>query len=117
MRARLAVVLAAVALSFACERPAPPPAPDFTGPVADWPDYGGGEGARAWSPLTQLTPANVSALTLAWEHHSGDGELALDAFVELAREMVASPSLLEPVVEWLSSSKAESSHLLGRKLG
>jgi quinoprotein glucose dehydrogenase len=42
------------------------------GPVADWPDYGRGKEALAWSPLEQLTPGNVRALTVAWEHHSGD---------------------------------------------
>src|SRR5262249_43968380 len=36
------------------------------------PDYGHGKDARAWSALTQITAANVTALTLAWEHHSGD---------------------------------------------
>jgi quinoprotein glucose dehydrogenase len=42
------------------------------GPVADWPSYGRGKDALAWSPLVQITPANVGALAVAWEHHSGD---------------------------------------------
>jgi len=60
------------ACGLACGPEAPPLALDTSGPVADWPDYGRGKDALAWSPLSQLTPANVDALELAWEHHSGD---------------------------------------------
>jgi quinoprotein glucose dehydrogenase len=60
------------ALPLGCEKPAPPPVLDLSGPVADWPDYGRGKDATAFSPLSQITPENVAALTVAWEHHSGD---------------------------------------------
>jgi quinoprotein glucose dehydrogenase len=60
------------ALALGCEPGAGPPALDYAGPVADWPDYGGGKDARAWSPLNQITAENVGALALAWQHHSGD---------------------------------------------
>jgi quinoprotein glucose dehydrogenase len=62
----------AMASALGCERPAPPPVLDHSGPVADWPDYGRGKDALAWSELNQITPQNVGALALAWEHHSGD---------------------------------------------
>jgi quinoprotein glucose dehydrogenase len=60
--------LAALAV-LACEGRAPV---DFSGPVAEWPAYGGDAGGLRYSPLTQITPANVNELEIAWEHHSGD---------------------------------------------
>jgi quinoprotein glucose dehydrogenase len=61
-----------VLVALGCEPPAARAPLEPGGPVADWPHYGGGDDALAWSPLTQLTPANVGALELAWEHRSGD---------------------------------------------
>jgi quinoprotein glucose dehydrogenase len=45
---------------------------DRSGPIADWPHWGGDRGASHFSPLDQITPANVTALEVAWTHHSGD---------------------------------------------
>ncbi len=45
---------------------------DDTGPVAEWPAYGGDAAGTRYSPLTQLTPDNVAALEVAWIHRSGD---------------------------------------------
>ncbi|MEN8161811.1 MAG: PQQ-binding-like beta-propeller repeat protein, partial [Myxococcota bacterium] len=59
-------------LVLACGQGGAPPALDHTGPVADWPDYGRGKGGLSWSPVAQITPANVSHLDVAWEHRSGD---------------------------------------------
>ncbi len=42
------------------------------GPVAEWPAFAGGKGGPHYSPLTQITPENVHALELVWEHRSGD---------------------------------------------
>ena len=42
------------------------------GPTAEWPAYGGDAGGRRYSALTQITPANVEHLELAWTHHTGD---------------------------------------------
>ena len=52
--------------------PETPPPIDYSGPVADWPAYGGNQGGERFSPLTQITPANVRFLEVVWEHHSGD---------------------------------------------
>ena len=65
-----------------------PPAPDENVPAeqtpgsrpalpqrdvgSDWPAYGGTYGARRYSPLDQITPANVGELELAWEYRTGD---------------------------------------------
>jgi quinoprotein glucose dehydrogenase len=72
VRSSLFVLAVTVALGMACGRGAPPAVLDTAGPVADWPDYGRGKDALAWSPLTQITPENVGSLAIAWEHHSGD---------------------------------------------
>lgn len=39
---------------------------------ADWPAYGGTNSARRYSPLAQITPANVGNLKRAWMIHTGD---------------------------------------------
>ncbi|MFO6446055.1 membrane-bound PQQ-dependent dehydrogenase, glucose/quinate/shikimate family [Erythrobacter sp. NE805] len=39
---------------------------------ADWPAYGGSYSARRFSPLGQITPANVGQLHRAWLTHTGD---------------------------------------------
>lgn len=46
------------------------PAPMQAG--ADWPAYGGTYSARRYSPLAQITPANVGKLKRAWTIHTGD---------------------------------------------
>jgi quinoprotein glucose dehydrogenase len=56
-----------------------PPQPDTGRPAAeqretgaDWPAYGGTYAAQRFSPLDQITPANVADLELAWEFRTGD---------------------------------------------
>ncbi|MES2844667.1 MAG: membrane-bound PQQ-dependent dehydrogenase, glucose/quinate/shikimate family [Pseudomonadota bacterium] len=56
-----------------------PPQPDTGRPAAvqretgaDWPAYGGTHAAQRFSPLDQITPANVADLELAWEFRTGD---------------------------------------------
>jgi quinoprotein glucose dehydrogenase len=39
---------------------------------ADWPVAGGDPGHRQYSPLTQITPSNVSQLRIAWTYKTGD---------------------------------------------
>lgn len=50
-------------------RSAPPL--DLSGPVAGWGRWGGDDGGSRYSPLTQITPANVWALKPAWRYHIG----------------------------------------------
>lgn len=49
----------------------PQGAVDFSGPIAEWPVYGG-DAAQRYSPLNQITPENVTELKPAWIHRSGD---------------------------------------------
>ena len=39
------------------------------GARTDWPNYGNDRGAMRYSPLTQITPANVTSLKVAWTYH------------------------------------------------
>ena len=46
--------------------------PAADAPAAEWIDYGGDRGGMRYSPLADVTPANVASLEVAWIHHSGD---------------------------------------------
>lgn len=64
------VLIAALpALGVGCADPAEP---DYSGPVADWPNYGGDIGGTRYSPLTQINRDNVGSLRRAWTYHTGD---------------------------------------------
>ena len=43
---------------------------------ADWPYYGGDAGGTRFSPLTQITAANVESLTVAWTYRTRDSVTA-----------------------------------------
>jgi quinoprotein glucose dehydrogenase len=45
---------------------------DHSGGATNWQEYGGNAGGTHFSPLTQLTPANVAALQPAWTFSSGE---------------------------------------------
>jgi membrane-bound PQQ-dependent dehydrogenase (glucose/quinate/shikimate family) len=42
------------------------------GPADDWPSYGHDPGGMRFSPLTEITRANVAQLKVAWTFHTGD---------------------------------------------
>ena len=44
----------------------------FAAAKGDWPAYAGTWAGLKWSPLTQITPANVNKLQVAWHIHTGD---------------------------------------------
>jgi quinoprotein glucose dehydrogenase len=52
-----------------CRRAAGPI--DYSGPVADWSEWGAAKGGGRYSPLTQITRENVGALEVAWSFHTG----------------------------------------------
>ncbi|WP_082675540.1 membrane-bound PQQ-dependent dehydrogenase, glucose/quinate/shikimate family [Aureimonas ureilytica] len=41
-------------------------------PAGEWQAYGRTQGGQRWSPLADITPANVSDLEEAWQFHTGD---------------------------------------------
>ncbi|SEC35898.1 PQQ-binding-like beta-propeller repeat protein [Terriglobus roseus] len=54
-----------------------PPTPALAGAPAttktvDWPVYGGSKTGDRYSPLTQITPANVKKLQVAWTYDTGE---------------------------------------------
>lgn len=42
------------------------------GPAVEWTEFGGSPGGGHYSTASEITPANVHALRLAWVHRSGD---------------------------------------------
>lgn len=68
MRLTTCGVLAVATVLAGCQRPAPL---DYSGPVAGWASWGGSEAGLRYSPLTQITPENVSRLEIAWTYHTG----------------------------------------------
>ena len=57
-------------LCFAQEKKASPAVtPASYAESKEWPTYGHDSGAMRYSPLTQITPANVSSLNVAWTYH------------------------------------------------
>src|SRR5512134_3277564 len=67
--ARVLLCTAALAALAACSGA---PDADTSGPVAGWPVYAADLGGTRHSPLTQITPANVGELEVAWTYRSGD---------------------------------------------
>ncbi len=63
------VGLALAALTFAAATLA---APDDPAPDTEWPAVGGGGDNIKYSPLAQITPANVHRLEVAWTFDSGE---------------------------------------------
>ncbi len=45
---------------------------DYSGPIAEWPSYGGTELGERYTALNQITPQNVKQLEKAWEYNTGD---------------------------------------------
>jgi quinoprotein glucose dehydrogenase len=66
----------------------------FAAPVTAWEHWGGDRGGQRFSPLTQITPANVGNLVRAWEFRTGD--LDTRALAVMARtKFQATPLLVE----------------------
>ena len=57
-------------------------------PPGDWPTFGGDAGGSQYSPLRQITTANVGKLELAWVHRSGDVAGAASATGATALEAI-----------------------------
>src|SRR5437762_7682039 len=61
----LAAALAAIGVGVRLAGQSPPPR-------TAWSDYGGGPDSAKYTTLTQITPANVSQLQLAWSYPTYD---------------------------------------------
>lgn len=62
---------------FAAERMKMGPVAAANVPDGEWSAYGRTAAGQRYSPLTQITPANVKELEVAWEYHAGDVHLDL----------------------------------------
>src|SRR5579863_8895300 len=66
----LATCAAAACLSYAQDKKASPAVtPASYTESKEWPTYGHDSGGMRYSPLKQITPANVSNLKIAWTYH------------------------------------------------
>ena len=65
------MMLSRLLLTLALQQPAPAPAPAPAPGLGDWPVYGRDPGGARFSPLTQITRANVAQLQVAWTYHTG----------------------------------------------
>jgi len=45
---------------------------DSTAPVEEWRAYGNDAGSSRYSPLKEITKANVGRLKVAWTYRTGD---------------------------------------------
>ena len=69
MRTTVFALALLVSLAAGCSRPF---LRDDSGPIAEWPEYGGDKGGLRYSPLTQITAQNVDRLERAWIYNHGD---------------------------------------------
>src|SRR5215211_1354237 len=56
------------AAALIAQAPSTPP-PASTAAAGDWPTYNRDPGGTRFSPLTDVTPANVATLDVAWTYH------------------------------------------------
>ena len=70
--------LLAIVLGFCLGAPS---ASDAQAPRPDWPFRDGDAAASRFSPLTQITPGNVSTLAPAWSFDTGQSNLQLTPVV------------------------------------
>ena len=66
---RLTACLVCVAAAAASVAVAPLQTAGTSDRAREWPTYGHDPGASRFSPLTQITPANVGRLEVAWTYH------------------------------------------------
>jgi len=64
-----AVLTAVLATAAAGQMPPQPRQTPASGPSNEWPTYGHDSGGMRFSPLTQIAPANVARLKVAWTYH------------------------------------------------
>ncbi len=65
---RTVFCLVAASLVAACSKPV---TTNYSGPVAEWPNFGGSAGGGRYSNATQINPDNVHALEKVWEYRTG----------------------------------------------
>jgi len=71
----------------------------FAAAQTDWPTFGHDSGGNRYSPLKQITPANVNTLTRAWTYHMNPGGAAPAASERGAK---LSEDEMAEVVEYLT---------------
>jgi quinoprotein glucose dehydrogenase len=62
--------------------------------TSEWPSYGNDRGGMRYSPLSHITPANVSQLKIAWTYRSGDKSDGKSRNIPAATAFEATPILV-----------------------
>lgn len=85
------IALSAVCMALALAACGEKNAIDYSGPVSGWTHWGGTEAGQRYSPLTQITPDNVSELHVAWQYRLGGAGDAAESPTPVgrARQMLA----------------------------
>ena len=76
-------------------------------PAHAWEQWGGDAAGTRFSPLQQITPANVDRLVKAWEFHTGD--LARPPALMARTKFEATPLFVEDSLIALSRHRSPSS--------
>ena len=76
--------------------------PAVAAPGDDWPTYGHDKGGQRFSPLADVTPANVSKLAVAWTYH-----------MKPAAEPVAAPDAAQRAAEAVGPPNRRRSRFAG----
>ena len=84
----LAIISLAYPILSAVERPS------SLHNTTDWPAYGNDKGGMRYATVTQITPANVSRLKVAWIYRSGDYSDGTDPEIPSATAFEATPILV-----------------------
>jgi quinoprotein glucose dehydrogenase len=95
-----ALLVSALLFGAGCERSIEPTVLEQA-PETDWPAWGGTAGGGHYTPLAQITAANVDSLELAWVHRSGDvrqGPAANATDFDLDKMLPASAFQATPIV-------------------
>src|SRR5678815_117528 len=75
--ATVAISLTGVGILYAQSKPAPALTPEKYAASTEWPTFGHDAGGMRFSPLKEITPANVGSLEVAWTYHlKPDGYVA-----------------------------------------
>lgn len=64
----------------------------------DWPVYGGNKAGNRYSPLTQITPANVNSLQVAWQYDARDPQDTSNHTPQRPKEIQCQPIIVHGVL-------------------
>src|ERR1700743_2354875 len=67
-------------------------------PAGNWPSFGRDVGSQRYSPLTQITPSNVSDLQVAWTYHMNPAHETAKSVMGRAPASETTPLVIDGVM-------------------